>query len=132
MGNLLIILFGIAFIIIMSILVWVLYSMKKDLINSRREPPFSPELSERINQQKVMGDELLELVGSINQREREKEMTAYADMKRKEHEKPYDMQVGGHEGDEWIRDTKHKRAEILIPQQMSAEDKQILRDFYDL
>lgn len=35
-------------------------------------------------------------------------------------------------GDNPIVDTKHKKAEILIPQNLSEEEKQVLRDFYNL
>lgn len=35
-------------------------------------------------------------------------------------------------GNNPIVDTKHKKAEILIPQNLSEEEKQIVKDFYNL
>lgn len=38
---------------------------------------------------------------------------------------------GGDTNSDSVIDTKHKRAEVLIPQNLSEGEKQILRDFYN-
>lgn len=53
-------------------------------------------------------------------------------MRKKEVLPPPDIQVSGHGGGSLIVDTKHKKAEILIPQNLSEEEKQIVRNFYNL
>jgi hypothetical protein len=42
-----------------------------------------------------------------------------------------EMRVGGYGGEELVHDKKNKKAQILIPLNLSEEDKQLLRDFYD-
>jgi membrane glycosyltransferase len=76
------------------------------------------------------------MIDNKEEREREeweeRESRVVVEKSNKSFAAPPMISVGGHEGEEWVQDIKHKKAEMLIPQNLSEDEKAVLREFYNL
>ena len=96
--------------------------------------PFSPELHEQIEETRGMGKSLREMAERMRDRdqtEQDRELVAYAE-KKKKHQAVLNPLAGLSDGDERIHQTNPKAEKILIPENLSAEERQVLKDFFDL
>jgi hypothetical protein len=95
--------------------VWlVAKGIRDDLREESFKAPTEPELQTRIKKMEDAGRPMM------TEREKLRAMS------------PPEIRSSGYHSGDLIHDTKHKKADMLIPQDLSEEDKQILRDFYNL
>jgi len=83
-------------------------------------------------QERDMGEvrELVKELRERERRERDAELAAYAEEKRKK--QPLLNPVITMVSDERVHQTNLKAEKILIPENLTEEERQILRDFYNL
>lgn len=74
---------------------------------------------------------ILEKMQDREQAEQDRELSAYAE-KQKKHQAVLNPLAGLGDGDERIHQTNMKAEKILIPENLSPEERQVIKDFFDL
>lgn len=112
----------IAFLLILiCVSLWVI------TFNLLRMPPKPVERNET-------NESLREMVGRMRDRdqlERDRELSQYA-IKQQKHQMVLNPLAGLSDGDERIHQTNMKAEKILIPENLSAEERAVLKDFFNL
>ena len=93
-----------------------------------------PAKPERVERDNGVGESLRERVERMRDRdqaEKDSELVRYAEKQRK-HQAVLNPLAGLGDGDERIHQTNMKAEKILIPENLSPEERQVLKDFFDL
>jgi len=94
------------------------------------KPPTKPVERREDNGQSDMR-KILEKMQYREEAERDRELAMYAE-KRQKHQAVLNPLAGLGDGDERIHQTNMKAERILIPENLSAEEQQAVREFFDL
>jgi len=120
-------------VIIILLLVAVLLLAK---IAFKKPAELSPDTKARfeagLREERVLPslNELVEQMREKESRERDEALAVYAEKKRKK--MPFINPVLGPSSEDRIHTTNPKAEKILIPENLSEEEKQTLRDFFNL
>jgi type II secretory pathway component PulM len=89
---------------------------------------------ERVERDNEVGESLREMVERMEDREQTERnlRTAASDEKQRKHQMVLNPLAGLSDGDERIHQTNMKAEKILIPENLSAEERQVLKEFFDL